>query len=153
MAAPVDVPLYKRYLEQRKKSAVGCSNPAAPAQGCLSLSTANDLAKWLGEETGEKYRVPSRAELDASMAQVVRANAYAWTSTCNEVRVYHSRNAAQRGWARVRKAFGKPKPVTYELRCDGNYTLKLDGKGEVAEARESASPDTVVVLVREPRQR
>jgi hypothetical protein len=151
MAAPVDVPLYKRYLQQRKQSGIRCSNPAAPAQGCLGLPTANELAKWLGEETGEKYRVPTRPELAASTAQVVRANAYAWTQSCNEVRVYHSRNAAQRGWARVRKVFGKPKPVPYELRCDGHYALKLDGRGETARALEGGPPEAVVVLVRELR--
>jgi hypothetical protein len=148
MAAPVDVPLYKRYLAQRHRDAVACSNPAAPAQGCLPLATATDLARWLSEETGEKYRVPSREELQSAIAQVVRTNAHAWTGTCNEVRHYQSRNAVQRGWSHVRKAFGKPKPVPYSVRCEGNYTLKLDGRGGAATARESAAPETVVVLAR-----
>jgi hypothetical protein len=152
MLAPVDQPLYKRYLDFRKKSAPECADTVAPAQACVSLSTARDFAKWLGEETGEKYRVPSRAELEASIAQVKRQDAYAWTGTCHEVRVARSRNAAQRGWAKVRKAFGKPKPVQYDVRCEGDFTLKLDGKGDTAMARESATADTVVVLVRELRR-
>ena len=152
MAAPVDTAMYQRYAAQRKKTPGKCDNAAPPAQGCLSLAVANDLAKWLSEETGERYRLPTRSELDAGMAQVARVDAHAWTSTCNEVRVAKDRNAAQRGWAKVRKAFGKPKPVEYYTRCEGNFTLKLDGKGDTAKAREAASPDTVLVLVRESRR-
>ena len=145
------MPLYRRYVDFRKKSVPRCADTVAPAQACVGLSTARDFATWLSEETGEKYRVPSRSELDEAMAQVARSDGYAWTGTCHEVRVARSRNAAQRGWAKVRKAFGKPKPVEYDLRCEGNYTLKLDGKGDNAEPRESASPNTLVVLVREGR--
>ena len=153
MAAPVDRPLYRRYTDFRKKAPAACDDSVAPAQGCVGLSVAQDFARWLGEETGEKYRVPSRSELDASIAQVVRSNAYAWTGTCNEVRTPKDRNAAQRGWAKVRKAFGKPKPVQYDVRCEGNFTLKLDGKGDVVRARESATPETVILLVRDLRKR
>jgi hypothetical protein len=152
MAAPVDKPLYQRYVEHRKKSAPNCADTVAPAQACVGLSTANDFAKWLSEETGEKYRVPSRAELDASIAQVAHLDAYAWTGTCHEVRVARSRNAAQRGWAKVRKAFGKPKAVQYDVRCEGDYTLKLDGKGDTAVPREAATAETVMVLVRDLRR-
>ena len=152
MVAPVDKPLYQRYVDFRKKSAPECTNKVAPAQACVGLSTARDFAKWLGEETGEKYRVPSRAELEASIAQVERLDAYAWTGTCHEVRVARSRNAAQRGWAKVRKAFGKPKPVQYDVRCEGDFTLKLDGRGDTAVARENATADTVMVLVRDLRR-
>jgi hypothetical protein len=83
------------------------------------------------------------------MAQVVRMNAYAWTSTCREVRIAHRGNVAQRSWSRIRKAVGKPKAVQYEVRCDGHFALKLDGTGKTAEARERAFADQVVVLVRE----
>jgi hypothetical protein len=152
MAAPVDKPLYRRYVDHGKKSAPSCADTVAPAQGCVGLSSARDFAKWLSEETGEKYRVPSRSELDASIAQVKRLDAYAWTGTCHEVRVAKSRNAAQRGWAKVRKAFGKPKPVQYDVRCEGDYTLKLDGKGDTAVPREGATADTVMVLVRDLRK-
>jgi len=96
--------------------------------------------------------VPTRGELGESIAQVARSNAYAWTGTCNEVRVARQTNAAQRGWARVRRAFGKPKPVQYDLRCEGYYTLKLDGRGEVAKAHEAAAPETVIVLVSDLRK-
>ena len=151
MAAPVDTKLYRRFAQARHRNAVECANPAAPAQGCLGLATANDIAGWLSKETGEKYRVPTRSELDASLPQVARANVYAWTDSCNEVRVARSRNAAQRGWAKVRKAFGKPKPVQYDVRCDGHFALKLDGEGKDAKALENSAPDTVVVLVRDRR--
>jgi formylglycine-generating enzyme required for sulfatase activity len=152
MAAPVDRALYGRYVDFRKKTAPRCADTVAPAQACVGLSTAREFAKWLSEETGEKYRVPSRSELDASIAQVARLDAYAWTGTCHEVRVAKSRNAAQRGWAKVRKAFGKPKPVQYDVRCEGDYTLKLDGKGDTAVPRDGATSDTVVVLVRDLRK-
>jgi hypothetical protein len=56
---------------------------------------------------------------------------------------------AKRSWARIRKAVGKPKPVQYDIRCDGHFTLKLDGHGGTAKAQERATPETVVVLVRE----
>jgi len=152
MLAPVDKPLYKRYTDFRGKAPAACDDAVAPAQGCVGLSTANDFARWLSEETGEKYRVPTRGELGESIAQVARSNAYAWTGTCNEVRVARQTNAAQRGWARVRRAFGKPKPVQYDLRCEGYYTLKLDGRGEVAKAHEAAAPETVIVLVSDLRK-
>jgi hypothetical protein len=152
MAAPVDKPLYKRYTDYRKKAPAACNDSVAPAQGCLSLSTANDFARWLGEETGEKYRVPSRSELDASIAQVARSSAYAWTDTCHEVRTARRGNAAQRGWAKLRKAVGKPKAVQYDVRCEGNYTVKLDGVGKTAVAREGATPDSVILLVRDLRR-
>jgi len=153
MAAPVDSTLYKRYASARHHAAPACAGSVGATQGCLSLATAHDFASWLSKETGEKYRVPSRPELQESMAQVAHMNAYAWTGTCNEVRVARSRNVAQRGWAKVRKAFGKPKPVEYDIRCEGNFALKLDGHGDVANARNRTSADTVVVLVREPAKR
>jgi hypothetical protein len=152
MAGPVDRPLYERYAKFRGRKYPHCEAAPAPAQGCLTLSDAKDFARWLGEETGEKYRVPSRSELDASMPQVVRMNAFAWTSTCKEVRIAHRGNVAQRGWSRIRKAVGKPKAVQYEVRCDGNFALKLDGEGKNAEARERAFADQVVVLVRDVRK-
>jgi hypothetical protein len=91
--------------------------------------------------------------LQSAVSQVVRADARAWTGTCNEVRHYQSRNAVQRGWSRVRKVFGKPRAVPYEVRCEGNYTLKLDGRGADASAQESTTPKTVVVLVRDLKSR
>jgi hypothetical protein len=42
--------------------------------------------------------------------------------------------------------------VQYDVRCEGDFTLKLDGKGDTAVARESATADTVMVLVRELRR-
>jgi hypothetical protein len=149
MAAPVDSALYRRYAKDRGRKPVACAKSPTPAQGCLGLETATDFARWLSEETGERYRVPTRNELNASIAQVVRSPASAWTSTCHEVRVARPANAAKRGWARVRKAFGKPKPVAYDIRCDGHYALKLDGRGDTAKAYGAAAPETVVVLVRE----
>jgi hypothetical protein len=151
MAAPVDAPLYKRYADFRKRKRPSCGGAPPHAQGCLDLSTANDFAKWLSEETGEKYRVPTRTELDATIAQVARVPAYAWTGTCNEVRVARSANVAKRSWARVRKVFGKPKPVEYDIRCDGHFALKLDGHGESAKVERDGSPATVLVLVRDVR--
>jgi len=149
MSAPVDKPLYKRYTDFRSKAAAACADTVAPAQGCVGLSVAQDFARWLSEETGEKYRVPTRTELLDSVAQVARSSAYAWTGTCNEVRTARRGNAAQRGWAKLRKAVGKPKAVQYDVRCEGNYTLLLDGKGEQVHAREAATPETVIVLVRD----
>jgi len=152
MASPVDRPLYERYAKYRKRKFPHCEAAPAPAQGCLSLSDANDFARWLGEETGEKYRVPSRSELDASLSRVARLKAYAWTSTCREVRIAHRGNVAQRSWSRIRKVVGKPRAAQYELRCDGNFALKLDGEGKTAEARSGAMADSVVVLVRDVRK-
>jgi hypothetical protein len=149
MAGPVDRPLYERYAKFRGRKYPHCEAAPAPAQGCLTLSDANDFARWLSEETGEKYRVPTRSELDDAMAQVVRMNAVAWTSTCREVRTARRGNVAQRSWSRIRKAVGKPKAVQYEVNCDGHYALKLDGEGKRAEARERAYADQVVVLVRD----
>jgi hypothetical protein len=149
MAAPVDKALYQRFAKDRGRKALDCANGPRPAQGCLDRATANELANWLGKQTGEHYRVPTRTELAAGIAQVASAPAYAWTSSCNEVRVARPSNVAKRSWARVRKVFGKPKPVQYDLRCDGHFTLKLDGRGSTAKAQDRATPETVVVLVRE----
>jgi hypothetical protein len=150
MAAPVDTALYQRFAKDRGRKPVSCAGSPAPAQGCLDRATANDVANWLSKQTDHRYRVPTRTELEASIAQVVTARAYAWTSSCNEVRVARpSGNVAKRSWARIRKAVGKPKPVQYDIRCDGHFTLKLDGHGGTAKAQERATPETVVVLVRE----
>jgi hypothetical protein len=149
MAEPVERPLYERYAKFRGRKYPHCEAAPSPAQGCLTLSDAKDFARWLSEETGEKYRVPTRAELEPSMAQVVRMNAYAWTSTCREVRIARRGNVAQRSWSRIRKAVGKPKAVQYEVRCDGHFSLKLDGEGKTAQARERAFADQVVLLVRD----
>ena len=151
MAAPVDRPLYERYAQQRKRKYPHGEAAPGNAQGCLALSDAQDFARWLGEETGEKYRVPTRAELAAGMAQVARMKAYAWTSTCHEVRVARRGNVAQRSWSRIRKVVGKPRAVQYDVRCDGNYMLRLDGQGKSAVARERAFADSLVVLVRDLR--
>jgi hypothetical protein len=152
-AAAVDAPLYQRFMKATgHRKYLRCEAGPVGAQGCLDLATGNDIARWLSKETGERYRVPSRGELDAGIAQVVRSKGYAWTGTCNEVRVARPRNAAQRGWSKVRKAFGKPKPVEYDLRCDGHFTLKLDGEGKQAIARVDAVPEAVVVLVREMKK-
>jgi hypothetical protein len=151
MAAPVDAATYRRFASERGRKPMACAKSPTPAQGCLDLATAKELARWLGKETGEHYRVPTRAELDPMLAHVARVPAYAWSSTCHDVRVARPANAAKRGWARVRKAFGKPKPVAYDLRCDGHYALKLDGRGDAAKAYRAAAPETVVVLVRELR--
>jgi hypothetical protein len=149
-AAAVDPALYQRYMKDTgHQKYLHCEAGPVGAQGCLDLALGNDMARWLSKQTGERYRVPSRGELDSSIAHVATSSGYAWTDTCNEVRVARSRNAAQRGWAKVRKAFGKPKPVQYDVRCDGHFTLKLDGKGEIAKAQGSSAPETVVVLVRD----
>jgi hypothetical protein len=149
MTAPVDTSLYASWARHRERKPVKCPAGPAPAQGCLDLDAANDVARWLSKVTGEKYRVPSRAELEASIARVAHVPAYAWTGSCNEVRVAVSRNAAQRGWSRLRRWVGKPRPAQYEVRCDGHYALKLDGHGSVARAQQSATPESVVVLVRD----
>jgi len=150
MAAAVDEPLYQRFASDRGRKTVTCSDTAAPAQACLDLATANELARWLSEQTKQRYRVPSRTELAGAIARVAPAPAHAWTSTCREVRVARPRNVAQRSWSRVRKWVGKPKPVQYDVRCDGHYALKLDGgDGTSATAYEQASSQTVVVLARE----
>lgn len=73
---------------------------------CLDLATANDLASWLSKQAGNRYRVPTRAELSAVISNVEIAPVYAWTSTCNEVRVAQPRNVASRTWSGVRKIFG-----------------------------------------------
>jgi hypothetical protein len=145
----VDPPLYQRFAMERGRNAVTCDATSAPAQGCLDLATANELARWLSTATEQRYRVPTRTELESSIAQIRAAPAYAWSSTCREVRVARPRNAAQRSWSRVRKWVGKPKPVQYDIRCEGHYALKLDGAGATAKAYEHANAQTVVVLVRE----
>jgi hypothetical protein len=151
MASPLSASLYRRFAAARGRKPVSCAGPAAPAQGCLDLTTSNEVASWLSKATGERYRVPTRAQLEASLAQVAAAPVHAWTSTCNEVRVARPENVARRSWARVRKWVGKPKPVQYDLRCEGHFTLKLDHRGAAADVRSRAAPDTVVVLVREIR--
>jgi hypothetical protein len=151
MAAPLSSSLYRRYATARGRKPVSCAGMPAAGQGCLDLASANDVASWLSKVTGERYRVPTRAELGASLARVAAAPANAWTSTCNEVRVARPENVARRSWERVRKWVGKPKPVHYDLRCEGHFTLKLDHRNATAEVRSRPAPDTVVVLVREIR--
>ena len=119
-------------------------------RSCLDLATANDLASWLSKQTGQRYRVPTRAELGATISRIDIAPAYAWTNTCNEVRITHARNAASRTWSNVRKIFGKqPTAKRVETRCDGHFTLKLDGRGTDVRVQAKASPETLIVLVRE----
>jgi serine/threonine protein kinase len=153
MAAAVDIGLFQRFAKDRGRAALDCAHTPAPAQGCLDLAAANELAGWLAKQTGRPYRLPTRAELGAAMPQVSKAPAYAWTSTCNEVSVVIPRKAGSRAWSRVKKVFGgKPTPRRVETRCEGNFALKLDGKGGLARARSKSAPDSVVVLVRELAQ-
>ena len=150
MAAAVDVTLYQRYAKDRGRSPVTCAASSAPAQACIDLATAIDLARWLSEQTRHRYRVPTRAELGATIAHVATAPAYAWTSTCNEVRVAQPRNVASRTWSGVRRLFGKPPTAQrVETRCDGHFALKLDGRGAEASVLSQATPKTAVVLVRQ----
>jgi hypothetical protein len=146
----VDAALYLRYAGARGRAPVDCAAAPAPAQGCLALDTATDLAAWLGETTQHRYRVPTREELVAAMAHVDQAPAQAWTSTCNEVRVAQARNAASRTWSGVRKLFGKaPTAPRVEVHCDGHVTVKLDGQGGAGAVQAEPAANTVVVLVRE----
>jgi len=132
---------------------VKCADSAAPAQGCIELATATAVARWLSKQTGQHYRVPTRTELGAVMASVESAPAYAWSNTCNDVRVELPRKAGSRAWSGVKKLFGKkPPPPKYETRCEGHVTLKLDGHGDEVRAREQATPETTVVLVREVKK-
>ena len=146
----VDARLYQRYAKDRSRTPVTCESTATPAQACIDLSTANDLASWLSKQTSHRYRVPTRAELGATISHVEIAPAYAWTNTCNEVRVAQPRNAASRTWSSVRKIFGKqPTTKRVETRCDGHFTIKLDGRGTEVRVQSQASPETSLVLVRE----
>jgi serine/threonine-protein kinase PpkA len=150
MAAAVDAPLYQRYAKARGRTPLTCASSSAPAQGCIDLATAIDLSQWLSERTHHRYRVPTRAELGATIAHVETAPAYAWTSTCNEVRVAQPRSVAKRTWSGVRKLFGKPPTAQrVETRCDGHFALKLDGRGTEASVQSQATPRTTVVLVRD----
>lgn len=151
--AAIDTKLYERYAKDRGRSPVACEPVAAPAQACIDLATSNDIASWLSKQTNHRYRVPTRAELGATISHVEISPAYAWTTTCNEVREVHTvqpRNAASRTWSNVRKIFGKqPATQRIETRCEGHFTLKLDGRGDEARVQIQASPETSVVLVRE----
>ena len=149
MSAAVDAELFQRYASARGIEPAPCAEAGA-ARGCIDLATANDLARWLGEQTQQAYRVPTREELAATITQVAPAPAFAWTTTCNEVQVALPRGAAARTWSGVRKVFGKaPTAPKYETRCDGNYALKLDGAGLKARVQGPATPETAVVLVRD----
>ncbi len=150
MSAAVDATLYQRYAKDRGRKPVACQSAAAPAQACIDLATANDFASWLSKQTSQRYRVPTRAELGTTISHVGIAPVYAWTNTCNEVRVAQPRNAASRTWSNVRKIFGKqPTAKRVETRCDGHFTIKLDGRGAEVRVQGKASPETSIVLVRE----
>jgi hypothetical protein len=150
MAAPVDATLFGRFANDRGHALPTCEQAPAPAQGCVDLDTATDLAHWLSELTHHAYRVPTRAELAAALAYVETAPAQAWTSTCNEVRVARPRDVAARIGSGVRRLFGKPATAPrYDTRCDGHFALKLDGHGTAASVPGQATPETVIVLVRE----
>jgi len=146
----IDSTLYQRYAKDHSHTVINCKSAATPVQACIDLSTANDLASWLSKQTNQRYRVPTRAELGATISHVKIAPAYAWTTTCNEVRVAQARNAAARTWSSVRKIFGKPPTAQrVETRCEGHFTVKLDGHGTEVRVQGQASPETSVVLVRE----
>ena len=150
MSAAVDATLYQRYAKDRRRTPAACVATALPAQACIDLATANDFASWLSKQTGLRYRVPTRAELGTTISHVGIAPVYAWTNTCNEVRVAQPRNAASRTWSNVRKIFGKqPTAKRVETRCDGHFTIKLDGRGAEVRVQGKASPETSIVLVRE----
>lgn len=149
MAAPVDVTLYQRYVADRGRTPVDCANASGTAQGCMDLETATDISRWLSEQTSQPYRVPTREELGAIIAHVGIAPGYAWTSTCNEVRVARPRDAASRTWSGVRKLFGRRPTQQGETRCDGHYLLKLDGGAAESMVLGPANEETMVVLVRE----
>lgn len=150
MTTAVDATLYQRYSKDRARTPVVCESAAAPVQTCIDLATANDLAKWLSKQTSHKYRVPTRAELGETISHIAIAPAYGWTSNCNEVRVAQPRNVASRTWSGVRKIFGKSATAKrVETRCEGNFTVKLDGRGAEVRVFDKATPETSVVLVRE----
>jgi len=150
MAAAVDTTLFQRYAKDRGRAPLKCQDSALPAQGCIELAMATDLARWLSKQSGHDYRVPTRTELAAAMPNVATAPAYAWTSTCKEVRVVIPRKAGSRAWSRVKKVFGgKPTPQKVQTRCEGNFALLLDGQGGEARAREKSASDSVVGPVRE----
>jgi hypothetical protein len=149
MSAAVDTKLYAEFAKAKGRKGLHCEAGPAPAQGCLDLGMAQDVARWLSSETGHHYRVPTRTELGASVGHVAKASAYAWTDTCHEVRIAQQRNVAQRSWSRLRRLVGKPKPVPYETRCEGHFGVKLDAQGHATEIQTQATAKTVAVLVRE----
>jgi len=150
MTAAIDTTLYQRFAKDHHPTPMACKSAASPVQTCIDLATANELAGWLSKQTNHQYRVPTRAELGATISRVEIAPAYAWTSNCNEVRVVQPRNVASRTWSGVRKIFGKaPTVQRVETHCDGHFSVKLDGNGTDVRVQDKATPQTTLVLVRE----
>lgn len=150
MASAVSVELYRAYLEAGKRAPRECALREDGLQACLDRSDAQALAEWLSAATGERYRLPDRHELSALIGHVAAAELRAWTNSCRELRVMRRPNAAQRAWGGVRSLFGgEAAQGKVETRCEGYFTLALDGRGGEAEPRVTAGPDTGVVLLRE----
>ncbi len=149
MKAAVTPALFERYRNRTGDARIDCAPPAQGVQGCIDVGVAEDLAAWLTRETGARYRLPTRDELEAAAAHVAPVAAHAWSSTCREVRNVEKQNVARRTWSGVRQVFGRaPLRRRVTTRCDGHYTVALDGRGTV-ELREAANTETTAVLVRE----
>lgn len=151
MREPVDAATYRRFLLATDRVVFECPQAPGAAQGCVGVPQAEQFAAWLSRETGARYRLPTRAELQRAVPRLASVPARAWTSTCEERRVTQQQNVARRAWSGVRQVFGRDRlRGRTTVHCVGNYAIALDGSGKDAVALERAGPDTVVVLVREP---
>ena len=146
MLAPPDPALYRQFAPQ----AGDCAAPDPARQGCIDHAAAGAFADWLGARTGQRYRLPSRSELRAASADLVRVAMHAWTSECRLLTPAERPAAPRRAWNRIKSLFGaKPsEPAEPKARCAGHWAMALDGSGQ-HRAYEFATPATTVILLRE----
>lgn len=145
MRGPPAAALYAEF----DPAAGACDAPAASLRGCIKHAEAEDFAAWLSARTGQRYRLPSRSELQAASDQLAELPMYAWTAECRLLAVAEERaGVVRRAWGRLRDLVGAEKPVVQRSRCAGFWAVALDRSGQVR-AYEDATPATTAILLRE----
>ncbi|MCB1629748.1 MAG: SUMF1/EgtB/PvdO family nonheme iron enzyme, partial [Xanthomonadales bacterium] len=149
MAAALDPQWYGRFLADTGKTERECASPDPKVRGCVSLGEARQLADWLSQQSGQRYRLPTREEITEAAGFIAPSPTLAWTDSCQQVTHTTRPNAAKRAWGGIKQVFGGQgaKPIV-ERRCDGNWLMQLDGSGQLV-ARNNPSPAATVVLLRE----
>ncbi len=152
MSAPVSAELYAAFAADRGRRQPECAGAPSPIQGCIGLDDASALADWLGARTGQRYRVPTRPELEGSLQRIDDVAVVAWTTSCNMVTSVTQPNVAQRAWGGVRSVFGGQRAQPrVERSCSGHLGLPLDGVTASPRVLHRPGDDTAVVLIREVR--
>nr|WP_225444770.1 serine/threonine-protein kinase [Pseudomarimonas arenosa] len=141
--------LWGQFQRSRGRQTSACNGAPQGLQGCIGHGEAKAFAAWLSQESGHPYRLPDRQELAALIGNVASAKAWAWTSSCNEVRHVTPPNVGQRAVGKLRQLFGgKGAQPKVETKCEGHIALSLNGSG-ASKPIATAGADTVLVLLRE----